>query len=146
MISLDDEKAIRELGHVWEAAWNRHDMELLASLVTPGIDFVHVMGGWLGGRETFQKYHAERHASQFKNSVNQVQGMALRPLTPDICLVHVNWSLSGDSDSDGTPRQPREGIFTWIVRRDGPGWLIDAAQNTNINPQVVSAAYRKPTT
>jgi uncharacterized protein (TIGR02246 family) len=145
MISQDDEKAIRELGHMWEVAWNSHDMPMLASMMTPGVDFVHVMGGRLGGREIFQKYHAERHATQFKNSIHRTQGMAIRPLTSDICLAHVNWSNSGDTDPDGTPRQPREGIFTWIVRRYDAGWLIDAAQNTNINPQVVSAAFRKPT-
>jgi uncharacterized protein (TIGR02246 family) len=80
MISADDEKAIRKLGPTWESAWNTHDMRLLASLVTPGIDFVTVMGGWLGGRETFQKYHAAIHATQFKNATQRFLGMAIRPL------------------------------------------------------------------
>jgi hypothetical protein len=48
MISPDDENAIREIRHQWEIAWNTHDMELLGSLVTPRVDFIHVMGGWPG--------------------------------------------------------------------------------------------------
>jgi len=146
MISHSDEVAIREIRNQWEIAWNAHDMELLASLVTPGVDFVHVMGGWLGGRDVFQRYHAERHAAQFKNSTTRSGGMSIRPLTPDICLVHVNWSMSGDTEFDGTHRhQPREGIITWIVVRSGERWLIDAAHNTNINQSIVGAEYRKPT-
>ena len=146
MISPDDEKAIREIRHQWEIAWNTHDMELLGSLVTPRVDFIHVMGGWLGGRDVFQKYHAERHATQFKNSTTSSLGMTIRALTPDICLVHVNWAMYGDTEFDGTLRQhPREGIVTWIVRRYDGRWLIDAAHNTTINPQIVGAEYRKPT-
>ena len=144
MISSDDERAIRRLGEAFDAAWNSHDMDALSSLVTPGVDFVHVKGGWLGGRESFLKYHSERHATQFKNSRRRTKGMAVRPLTPDICVVHSNWSNSGDTDPDGTPRQPREGVFMWIVRREGARWLIDVAQNTNIDPHVVTAEYRKP--
>jgi len=121
-------------------------MALLASLVTPGVDVIHVMGGWLGGRDVFQKYHAERHAAQFRNSTTRSSGMAIRPLTPDICLVHVNWSMTGDTVFDGKVRQqPRETIITWIVVRDGERWLIDAAHDTNINQTVVGSGYRKPT-
>lgn len=144
MISSEDEKAIRALANAMEAAWNTHDMEAFASLVTPDVDFIHVKGGWLGGREIVRKYHTERHATQFKNSIHNTMGVAIRPLTPDICVAHVNWRNSGDTDPDGTPRQPREGIFTWIVRRIDNKWLIDVAHNTNIDPQVVSHEYRKP--
>jgi uncharacterized protein (TIGR02246 family) len=146
MISAYDEIAIRDLGRGFEAAWNAHDMDALALLVTEKVDFVHVRGGYLGGREIVRTYHAARHATQFRNSTHSTNGMSIRPLTPDICVVHVNWSNSGDTDPDGTPRQPREGIFTWVVRREGGRWLIDVAHNTNIDPQVVGPEYRKPTT
>ncbi len=145
MIAPEDEAAIRQLGSAWDEAWNGHDMRALALLVTPNVDFIHVMGGWLGGRDAFEKYHAERHADVFKASVTQTLGMAIRSLTPDICLVHRNWRMVGDTDRDGTPRgSPREGIITWIVRRDGSRWLIDAAHNTNIAPGIVGREHRKP--
>jgi len=145
MISSQDEEAIRSLGKTWEIAWNTHDMRLLASLVTPGVDFVTVMGGWLSGRETFQKYHAGIHATQFKNATQRLHGMTIRPLTRDICVVHMNWTNAGDTDVDGTPRHPRDCLLTCVVLRDGSEWLIDVAHNTNINPQVVGSEYRKPT-
>ena len=145
MISHDDEIAIRRLGGAWEAAWNEHDMRALASLVTPGVDFITVMGSWLGTQNVFEQHHAKMHATQFKASVWRTRGMAIRPLAAEICVVHVNWSMSGDTNRDGTPRQPRDGIFTWVVRRDRSLWLIDASHNTNVVPEIVGPEQRKPT-
>jgi uncharacterized protein (TIGR02246 family) len=145
MISPEDEAAIRQLAADLGAAWNRHGGDALAEQLTPGADFVHVRGGWLGGREAFRKYIVSRHATQFKNSVHTNTGMTIRPLTPDICVVHLTWTNSGDTDLDGTPRQPREGIQTWIVRRIGEKWPIDVAHNTNIDTKVVGPEHRKPT-
>jgi uncharacterized protein (TIGR02246 family) len=145
MIAPEDEAAIRKLGTAWDDAWNRHDMVALADLVTQNVDFIHVMGGWLGGRAAVRKYHADRHADAFKASVTRTLGMAIRPLTPAVCLAHRNWRMEGDTDRDGTPRAtPREGIITWVVRRDGSKWLIDAAHNTNIVPGIVGQEQRKP--
>jgi uncharacterized protein (TIGR02246 family) len=127
MISADDIEAIKQLGWSFEAAWNAHDMDAFAALFTPTVDFVVVTGAWFGGRDNVVKHHAERHATNFRASNWQTQGVAVRPLSRDICLAHVNWAMSGDMDRDETPRQPREGIFTWIVRRGEAGWLIDAA-------------------
>ncbi len=145
MIGSEDEAAIRQLGSAWDEAWNNHDMDALALLVTPDVDFIHVMGGWLGGRDAFRKHHADRHADIFKASNTRTQGMTIRPLARDIYLVHRNWRMMGDLNPDGTPRAaPRDGIITWIVRRDGAKWLIDAAHNTNIAPGIVGPEQRKP--
>jgi hypothetical protein len=37
-------------------------------------------------------------------------------------------------DPDGTLRQPRGGVFTWIVVKQGSEWRLRAAQNTNLGP------------
>lgn len=145
MLSGDDEIAIRRLGRSWEHAWNIHDMPGLSALVAPDVDFIHAGGGWLGGRSVFEHYNAEIHATQFKASVFRVHGMAIRPLAADICVVHVNWGLSGDTNREGMTREPREGIFTWVVRRHDAAWLIEASHNTNILG-VVGPEHKKPAT
>jgi uncharacterized protein (TIGR02246 family) len=69
---------------------------------------------------------------QFKESVWTTTAVQVKFLKPDIALVHVSWDLRGDKDPDGTPRQPRRGIFTQVVIKRGGRWLIQASQNTNI--------------
>jgi uncharacterized protein (TIGR02246 family) len=130
MMSPDDEHEVRDLGRIWDTAWNSHDVELLASLVTPGIDFIHDGGGWLSGRDMFHKYHAGAHATHFNRTTYRTHGILMRSLTPDICLVHGSWSRFGEAGSDVAPRHVRRGIFTWIVRRNDMLWLIDAAHYT----------------
>jgi uncharacterized protein (TIGR02246 family) len=79
MIQPEDEAAIRQLGAAWDESRNRHNMNALANLVTPNVDFIHVGGGWLGGRDAFQRYHAERHADMFKASNTRTLGMSTLP-------------------------------------------------------------------
>jgi uncharacterized protein (TIGR02246 family) len=116
MIAPEDEAVIRQLGMAWDDGWNGHDMDALADLVTPDVDFIHVMGGWLGGRDAFQKYHAERHADAFKASVTRTLGMAIRPLTPVICLVHRNWRMEGGHRSRRNAACDAEGGHYYLGR------------------------------
>lgn len=128
-----DEATIRELATRWEQAWNRHDMKQLASLLTDDADFVNVGARHWKGRQQIEAEHAAR-LGQFNESVWSTKAVAVQFLKPDFALVHVDWALRGDKDADGTPRPPRGGVFTWVVVKQGSGWLIRAAQNTNLGP------------
>ena len=130
--NTNDLEAVKQIERDWQEAWNRHDMKALAALVAEDVDFVTVSGIWLKGRKAFEEHHARVHAMQFKESVWTTTDVQVRFLKPDIALVHVSWGLKGDKDPDGTPRQPRRGIFTRVVIKQGGKWLIQASQNTNI--------------
>ncbi|HYM32381.1 MAG TPA: SgcJ/EcaC family oxidoreductase [Candidatus Cybelea sp.] len=133
MTDANDIKSIEEIGARWQAAWNRHDMRSLGALVEEDVDFVNVRGVRLKGRDDFERFHAKAHALLFKNSVWRTSATDVRFLSKDVCVAHVRWSMSGDTDPDGTQRPPRDGIFTWVLQRHGPAWLIAAAHNTTIN-------------
>jgi len=45
-------------------------------------------------------------------------------LRPDLALVHLAWGME----------PPREGLFTWLMVKEGDKWLIRAAHNTNVAP------------
>jgi uncharacterized protein (TIGR02246 family) len=127
------------MGHVartqaaaWEQAWNAHDMEAAASLVETDVDFVTVAGVWLRGRDEFLLHHRELHRLQMRNSCWRTHGSSVRGLGDGLALAHVEWSIQGDRDPDGTPRTGRRGHFSWVLQRQGEGWLIVAAQNTNL--------------
>lgn len=133
-----DDAAIRELATRWEQAWNRHDMKQLFSLVTDDADFVNVGARHWKGRAQIEAEHAAR-LNQFRESTWSTKAVKVQFLEPDVALVHVDWAMQGDKDPDGTPRAPRGGVFTWVVVKQGDGWLIRAAQNTNLGPQQVPA-------
>ena len=128
----DDEQAIKLVEAGWQDAWNRHDMDALAALFTEDASFVQVAGRRWDGTAEIRKNHALLHAMQFKESVWTNRDLDIRFLAPDVALIHQTWSMAGDKNPDGTPRPPRDGIFTQVfVKRDGK-WLITASQNTNI--------------
>jgi uncharacterized protein (TIGR02246 family) len=127
-----DEAQIRTIATSWQSAWNAHDMKALFALVTTDADFVNVGGKHWKGCEQIEAEHTLR-LSQFQESTWATKNVTVQFLKPDIALVHVDWSIVGDKDPDGTARKPREGLFTWIVTKHGGHWLIRAAQNTNIS-------------
>jgi len=129
------EQANRALAAAFESAWNTHDMEVgLRKLLTNDVDWVNVNAGRGKGIETVVGNHARVHADKFKESVLTVKNVEVALLKPDVALVYVSWAMRGDRDNDGTPREPREGLFTWVTVRDSGAWKIRACQNTNKTP------------
>lgn len=125
-----DEAAIRRLAERWEPAWDQHDMHALAALFTVDADFVNVGARHWKGREEIEVQHAAR-LKQFMDSNWTTREISVQFLTPNIALVHLGWGLKGDRDPDGAQREPREGLFTWVVIKTSGEWLIRSAQNTN---------------
>lgn len=123
----------RALAAAFEKAWNTHDMKAFGQLLTEDVDWVNVDAGRGKGRDPVEQGHARVHAGKFKDSVITVKSVEVAPLKPDVALVHVYWGIRGDRDNDGTPREPREGLFTWVTVKDGNAWKIRASHNTNKN-------------
>lgn len=124
--------ANRALAKAFESSWNTHDMgEPFRKLLTEDVDWVSVSGGHGSGRERVVQNHMKVHENKFKDSVLTITSVNVAPIKPDVALVHVDWSIQGDRDNDGTPREPREGVFTWVTVKDGGIWKIRASQNTN---------------
>ena len=128
----DDEKLIRDIETQWEEAWNRHDMKAGATLFTEDADFINVNGSHWKGRDEIEKKHAALHAGIFKESYFKMLSTNIRFFTPEIALAHVKWQIGGDKNRDGTPRKPREGVFTQVLLKKDGRWLISAWHNTNI--------------
>ena len=126
------EGANRALAVAFEAAWNRHDMHAFGAMLTIDADWVNVAGIRWKGREEIEREHAARHGGPvFKDSVWTTRGITVSILKPDLAVVHIEWSIRGDRDPDGTPRQPREGVLSWVTVKDGSVWRIRAGHNTN---------------
>jgi uncharacterized protein (TIGR02246 family) len=129
--SADDERAIRNLAQQYETGWNTHDMNLLGAMRTDDIDFVVVTGEHRKGREASMAPLGEQHRTQFRDSVWTNEKVSVQFIRPDVALVHIDWGIKGDRNTDDTPRPPRRGTFTWVVVKDGGAWALRAAHNTN---------------
>lgn len=130
--SSKDLQALNELAGKWEKYWNMHNMDSMGTLLRDDVDFINVGGNWLKGKTQVIQDHKVKHQSvKFKTSVWQTDNVAIRYIKPDLAIIHINWGISGDFENDGTLRQPRHGIFTWIVSNQNNKWLLLAVQNTN---------------
>jgi uncharacterized protein (TIGR02246 family) len=128
-----DQEAIKSIALKWQDSWNRHDMKALTALVVEDVDFITVGGNWRKNQKEFEEHHAnERHEMQYKESVWTTKNTEVKFIRPDVAVAHVEWGIKGDKDPDGTPRQPRQGISTWVVEKQKGRWLIIAIQNTNL--------------
>ena len=134
-----DAEPLRAVAREMAESWNAHDMRRFAALFTNDADFVNVAGTHWKGREQIEAEHARLHAGQFRESVLGVDEVAVQFPTRDMALVHVLWNIRGDRNADDTARQPRGGVFSWVVLRTPQGWRIRSAHNTN-KPAPVGAA------
>jgi uncharacterized protein (TIGR02246 family) len=105
------------------AAWNLKDARAFASQFTEDATFVNVNGALWIGKKDIEDRHAK--AAIFNSSHVEIKPDSVRLLRPDIALVHVSWTITGD------PRdpQPRSYLMTTVVSKRDGRWLIVAAQN-----------------
>jgi ketosteroid isomerase-like protein len=144
----NDEASIRNVVAGFTKAWNSHDMDAFGKLFAADAEFVNVTGILMKGRQEIQAHHAWSHAAIpvtthvpgtlpknygiFKNSMMEFNDIDVRFLRDDVALVHVKWQLHGDSRTS----VPRHGVFLFVLTPGKEGWLITAAQNTEINRPV----------
>lgn len=105
------------------AAWNLKDAHAFASQFTEDATFVNVNGTLWIGKKDIEDRHA--NARIFKSSHAELKPDSIRLLRPDVALVHVSWTITGD------PRdpQPRAYLMSIVVSKRDGRWLIVAAQN-----------------
>jgi len=144
----NDEENVRKTVEGFSQSWNDHDMEAFSKLFATDADFVNVAGDWWKGRKEIETQHAYSHGTIpadttgfealrvyhgiFKTSTIRFTEIDVRFLRRDVALAHASWELLGDTRT----QNPRHGLLTFVLTRQESGWLIAAAQNTEINRTV----------
>ena len=132
-----DFAALNALSDKWQKYWNMHNMDSMGTLLRDDVDFVNVGGNWLKGKVQVVQDHKTKHQSvKFKSSIWHTDSVTIKYIKSDLAIMHIAWGISGDFENDGTPRQPRRGIFTWVVSKQNNNWLLLAVQNTNFTISV----------
>jgi uncharacterized protein (TIGR02246 family) len=141
-----DEEDVRKVVNGFVDSWNHHDMSAFGKLFAADADFVNVAGDWWHGREGIEERHAYAHGAIpvdtpgdeprywgiFKNSTMHFTQISVRFLRKDVAVAHVSMELVGDAR---TPN-PRRTTATFVLTKQDGGWLIAAAQNTEIERTV----------
>jgi hypothetical protein len=144
-----DVDGVRNVVAGFATTWNRHDLDAFGKLFAPDADFVNVAGVLWTGRKSIQTQHAyihgvippdtpgfseedRRYYGIFKNSTLKFDRIEVRLLRKEVAIARVNWELLGDARAQNS----RRGMFIFVLTRENAGWLITAAQNTEINRTV----------
>jgi ketosteroid isomerase-like protein len=141
----NDEEDVRKFVSGFVTAWNQHDMEAFGKLFATDADFVNVVGARWKGRESIKMHHAwshgaiprdtpgfeksDPHYGIFKTTTLRFTQIDVRFLRKDVAVALVNSELVGDTR---TPN-PRQTVLMLVLIRQNGGWLIAAAQNTEIH-------------
>jgi uncharacterized protein (TIGR02246 family) len=129
-----DEAAIRAVATRQGEAWTRHDAKAYAALFTEDCDVVNVVGWWWKGRTELERKLTAAFAYVFSQSRLTITDVQVRLLSPRIALAHARWTMTGARTPPGVP-EPRAGIQTLVLTRQGAGWLIAGFQNTHSVPE-----------
>jgi ketosteroid isomerase-like protein len=149
LAAQNDADDVRKLVSGFATTWNHHDLDAFGELFAPDADFVNVAGILWTGRQSIQAQHAYSHGvipanspgfseedrryyGIFKNSTLKFDQIDVRLLRKGVAIAHVNWELLGDDRT----QNPRRGVFIFVLTRQNVGWLIAAAQNTEITRAV----------
>ena len=74
----------------------------MVRLFAPDADVVNLAGQWFKGRAAFAKSLEGLHSAKTKESVWHTEQIQTSFLTPEIAIVHVYFSSSGERNPDGS--------------------------------------------
>jgi uncharacterized protein (TIGR02246 family) len=131
-----DEQAIRQGVAAWEASWNKHDMNEMATLLTEDAEWVNVKGMWWRGRADVRQAHVVYHDTIFKKTPYHSLAVAIRFLTRDVAVASVRWKKGSFIAPDGVTYPEAEDMMSMIWVKQSGKWLIALGHNTTIDPEV----------
>lgn len=130
-----DRAAIEALFTSWEGAWAAHDMTSFADLYHEDCTFIAWTGDIWHGRDTVEKGMAAVHKTVFRNSIQRKRIDGLQFLAPDVALVHLWSTLTGDERQPDKVVRSRNTLV--LTKREGT-WKILSFQNTRLADSILT--------
>lgn len=110
--------------------WNAHDAPSLGAMFARDGDFIGILGTLWKDPAEIVEVHSKLFAGRYNESLYREDGApTLSYLAPDIALVRWHWTISRVRDEHDREMEPYQGIFSWVLVRQGQAWKIRAAQN-----------------
>lgn len=117
-----------------ETAWNTHDMDAYAEVLTEDCQWVNVVGMFWNGKPSVKKAHAAFHHSIFKDVSYHNDSATLRRIAPTIVIAIVQTRMGAYTTPDGHKVPEGTSRLTMLLREEKGKWLVCSAQNTTVDP------------
>jgi uncharacterized protein (TIGR02246 family) len=131
-----DEAAINKQIDAVIYSWNNHNYDDMENYTTENTDWVNVVGMWWKGRKESQYAHQIYHNTMFKTAVCEKKSAAIRFVTKDVAIAHVQWYYSDPNPvilPDGKKAQPSDALATLVFVKQKGKWLMTAGENVTID-------------
>ena len=131
-----DETAINAQVDAVLTSWNQHNYADMKKYTTEDTDWVNVVGMWWKGRKESQYAHQSYHNTIFKTSRGEKKAVAVRFITNDVAIVHVEWHFSDPTPvplPDGKIPGPNDDLATLVFVKQHGKWLLTAGENVHID-------------
>jgi uncharacterized protein (TIGR02246 family) len=126
--------APEDMPEAFRAAWMARDAGALAALFAEDADFVNVVGLWWRDREAIRAAHHYGLTTFFRESELRFGRVAVRRIGADAAVVHARATLTGQIGREGGTAGTRRTVLSFVMAREGAGWVCVSAQNTDIVP------------
>lgn len=125
------------------AAWNAHDMAMLAALFHDDARFVNRFGHYVCGVEAIVALHRPIHETIYRDSTLANELIDVVLLGEDNAIVHFWSRLAAGAAHPAGPHQV-DTILQAVLTRGEGGWLIRAAENVTLtNPRTGEPMLRQ---
>lgn len=111
------EQAIKDRSKDFDAAWNKHDAQAVASYYATTGDLVTESGDALSGRDAIQQALTDAFNGDLKNSTLTSTVASIRLIKPEVAIVDSDVELK---TGEGDPRKLH--VVSVLVNEDGK-WL-----------------------
>jgi uncharacterized protein (TIGR02246 family) len=131
--AASDEQSVRQVATAYEEAWNKHDMNAMASLFTEDAEWVNNVGMWWRGVRKLRGGHQWVHEALFKNTPIHIDSCSVRLVTPGRAISVVTWTKGSFVTPDGKQVPEGKDRMTLFLVKHGGRWLIASGHNTTID-------------
>lgn len=133
----EDESAINKQVDAMIYSWNNHNYGDLKNYAAENTDWVNVVGTWWKGRKASQYAHQVYHNTFLKESQCEKKSVAIRFVTKDVAIAHLEWHFTAIPDPYGKKEPgPLDCIATLVYVKQNGKWLMEAGENVTIIQEV----------
>ena len=109
-------------------AWLMQDTAGLAALFAQDADFLTLTGQWCEGRAAIEWVMKAELKGAFARARLVTGRSKLRPLGPEMAIVHQRFVLSGILNADGTDAGRVATMLIAVLQRGAEGWTAVSGQ------------------